>query len=132
MMGHSATHKELRQFGLLVGGVFLVIGLWPLVFRSEPFRLWAICLGGLLMTVGAVLPRALAPIHQAWMWIGHVLGWINTRILLSIVFYGLVTPIGIIFRLMGKDTMRQGFAQDSPTYRVIRQPRPRSHMKYQF
>ncbi len=131
-MGHSVTHTELRKFGLLVGGVFLVIGFWPLVFRSEPFRLWAICLGGLLMIVGAILPRALAPVHRAWMWIGHILGWINTRILLSIVFYGLVTPIGIIFRLMGKDAMRQAVAQDSPTYRVIRQPRPRSHMKYQF
>jgi hypothetical protein len=132
MMGRSATNKELRQFGLLVGGVFLVIGIWPLVFRSEPFRLWAICLGGLLMIVGAILPRALGPIHQAWMWVGHILGWINTRILLGIVFYGLVTPIGIIFRLMGKDAMRQAFAQDSSTYRVMRQPRPRSHMKYQF
>lgn len=131
-MGHSATHTELRKFGLLVGGVFLVIGFWPLVFRSEPFRLWALCLGGFLMIVGAALPRALAPIHRAWMWIGHILGWINTRILLSIVFYGLVTPIGIIFRLMGKDAMRQAVAQDCPTYRVIRQPRPRSHMKYQF
>ena len=50
------------------------------------------------------------------MWIGHILGWINTRILLGIVFYALVTPIGIVFRLMGKDTMRQAFAETSTTY----------------
>ena len=41
-MDHAATRKELRQFGLLVGAVFTVIGLWPLVFRGEPLRLWAI------------------------------------------------------------------------------------------
>ncbi len=132
MLDQAATRKELRQFGLLVGAVFAVIGLWPLVFRGEPLRLWGIGLGGLLIVSGAILPHVLAPIHKGWMWVGHVLGWVNTRILLGIVFYGLVTPIGIVFRLMGKDTMRQSFAESGSTYRVIRSPRPHSHMKYQF
>ena len=131
-MEHAATRKELRQFGLLVGAVFTVIGLWPFVFRGEPLRLWAIGLGCLLIACGGVLPSVLAPIHTGWMWVGHILGWINTRILLGIVFYVLVTPLGLVFRLMGKDTMRQAFDESSTTYRVIRSPRPPSHMKYQF
>jgi saxitoxin biosynthesis operon SxtJ-like protein len=131
-MDHKATRKELRQFGLVVGTVFTVIGLWPLVFRGEPLRLWAIGVGGLLIACGGVLPSLLAPIHTGWMWVGHILGWINTRILLGIVFYALVTPIGIVLRLMGKDTMRQTFAESSKTYRVLRSPRPSSHMKHQF
>ena len=131
-MEHAATRKELRQFGLLVGTVFTVIGLWPLVVRGEPWRLWAIGLGGLLIVCGGILPQVLWPIHKAWMWVGHILGWINTRILLGIVFYALLTPIGLVFRLMGKDTMRQTFAESSPTYRVVRSPRPHSHMKHQF
>jgi hypothetical protein len=131
-MEPAATRKELRQFGLLVGGVFTVIGLWPLVFRGEPLRLWAIGIGGLLMAFGGILPSVLAPIHKGWMWVGHILGWMNTRILLTIVFYGLVTPIGIVFRLMGKDTMRQALDESGTTYRVVRSPRPSSHMKYQF
>jgi len=131
-MEHAATRKELRQFGLLVGAIFTVIGLWPLVFRGEPLRLWAVGIGGLLIAVGGILPQLLAPIYKGWMWVGHVMGWINTRILLSIVFYGLVTPIGLVFRLMGKVTVRQGYIESSTTYRVIRSPRPHSHMKYQF
>ena len=131
-MEQAATRKELRQFGFLVGAVFTVIGLWPLVFRGEPLRLWAVGLGGLLIVCGGVLPSVLAPVHKGWMWVGHILGWINTRILLSIVFYALVTPIGLVFRFMGKDTMRQAFAETSTTYRVVRSPRPHSHMKYQF
>ncbi len=131
-MEQSATRKELRQFGLLVGAVFTVIGLWPLVFRGEPLRLWAIGIGGLLIAFGGILPQLLRPIHKGWMWVGHILGWINTRILLGIVFYALVTPIGIVFRLMGKDTMRRAFAESSTTYRVVRSPRPHSHMKHQF
>ena len=66
-MDHAATRKELRQFGLLVGAVFTVIGLWPLVFLGEPLRLWAIGLGGFLIVLGAVLPQILAPIHKGWM-----------------------------------------------------------------
>lgn len=131
-MEQPTTAKDLRSFGLLVGGIFCVIGLWPLVFRGEPMRLWGIGIGGVLVLLGGILPRALAPVHKGWMWIGHILGWINTRILLGIVFYGLVTPIGLIFRMMGKDTMRQAFSESSSTYRVLRTPRPRSHMKYQF
>jgi hypothetical protein len=132
MIDQSADKKQLRSFGLLVGGVFSVIGVWPILFRAEPMRLWAVGAGTLLIVLGAVLPAVLAPIYKAWMWVGHVLGWINTRILLGIVFYGLVTPTGILFRLMGKPSMREAFAQNSSTYRVVRNPRPRGHMKYQF
>ena len=124
--------KELRNFGLLVGGVFSIIGLWPKLIHGESLHYWAVGVGGLMMILGGILPQALAPIHKGWMWLGHVLGWINTRILLGAVFYGLITPIGIIFRLMGKDTMRQAFSEKSETYRVSRQPRARSHMNYQF
>lgn len=132
-MNHdTATTKDLRSFGLLVGAVFCVIGIWPLVFRGEPMREWVVGGGGLLVLLGGVAPQLLRPLHTGWMWIGHVLGWINTRILLSIVFYGLITPIGLIFRLMGKNTVRQAFSESSTTYRVIRTPRPRNHMKFQF
>lgn len=131
-MDHRFQVKELRQFGLLVGGVFSVIGLWPMFLREEPLRLWAVVLGSLLILLGSLAPTWLAPIHRGWMWVGHVLGWINTRIILGVIFYGLITPIGIVFRMLGKDTMRQSFSDTSSTYRVNRQPRPRSHMKFQF
>ena len=131
-MNQRSVVKELRNFGLIVGGIFSVIGLWPMVWRGEPVRLWALLIGALLIVMGSLVPRWLAPIHRGWMWIGHVLGWINTRIILGVVFYGLITPIGIVFRMLGKDTMRQTFSDTSSTYRVNRQPRPRSHMKFQF
>ncbi len=131
-VNQAASPKELRSFGLLVGGIVSVIGLWPMLFRGESPRMWAVGAGGLLIALGGILPRSLVHVHKGWMLVGHVLGWINTRILLGIVFYGLITPIGIIFRLTGKDTMRQAFSRTTSTYRVNRQPRPRSHMKFQF
>ena len=129
---YQVTDKELRQFGLLVGGVLAVIGLWPVVFRSETPRLWAITLGGLLILLGGVVPQSLKQIHAGWMKLGHVLGSINTRILLGIVYYLLITPMGLVLRLMGKDPMHRTFRRDAATYRVVRAPRPRQHMRNQF
>lgn len=129
---HHAADKELRQFGLLVGGVFAVIGLWPVVFRGESLRLWATILGGLLIVLGGIVPQSLKQVHQGWMKIGHVLGSINTKIILGIVYFLLITPMGLVMRLMGKDSMHRAFAQDTDSYRVLRAPRPRQHMRNQF
>ena len=126
------TTKDLRQFGLLVGGVFSMIGAWPVVFRGESPRLWAIILGGVLIILGAIVPQSLKQIHAGWMKLGHVLGAINTRIILGVIYYGLITPMGVVMRLMGKDSMHRAFRQDAATYRVVRAPRPRQHMGNQF
>lgn len=129
---HQATDKELRQFGLLVGGVFAVIGLWPVVFRGESPRLWAMVLGGLLMVLGGTVPQSLKQVHRGWMKVGHVLGAINTKIILGIVYYGLITPMGLAMRFMGKDPMHRVLDKKVITYRVVRAPRPRQHMRNQF
>jgi hypothetical protein len=126
------TNKELRQFGLVVGGVFSVIGLWPVVFRGESPRLWAMILGSLLIALGAMVPQTLKQVHHGWMKIGHVLGSINTRIILGIVYYLLITPMGMVMRLMGKDPMHRALEENVDTYRVVRAVRSRHHMRNQF
>jgi hypothetical protein len=131
-MTHQTDIKELRKFGLIVGGLFLVIGLWPLVWRGEGLRLWAVGLGGLLVPLGLLVPAVLGPFFKLWMKVGHVLGWINTRIILGVLFYGLITPMGLVMRLFGWDSMRRVLVRDAQTYRVVRQPRPRTHMTRQF
>ena len=131
-MTQQVDAKELRNFGLMVGGIFLVIGLWPLLWRGESMRLWAVGLGGLLIPLGLAAPAVLAPIFKVWMKVGHVLGWINTRIILGILFYGLITPMGVVMRMFGWDAMRRVLVRDMESYRVVRQPRPRAHMTRQF
>ena len=131
-MTQAAPVKDLRNFGLLVGGIFSLIGLWPGLVHGDEVRVWALAIGVLLMACGGFVPSSLTHVYQAWMWVGHILGWINTRILLGVVFYGLITPIAIVYRLLGKDSMRQAFSEASTSYRVNRQPRPRTHMNNQF
>ena len=125
------TSKQHRSFGLMVGGIFVAIGFWPLV-HQEGIRLWAVILGSLLMVLALLIPGRLGPIYKAWMTAGHVLGWINTRIILGIIYYGLLTPMGLVMRLAGKDAMRRRYDDTANTYRVLRRPRPSSHMLRQF
>ena len=132
MEREEITKTTLRQFGLLVGGVFLLIGLFPFVWRQDPVRVWAVGLGTLLAATGFATPGLLREPYRGWMFIGHALGWINTRIILGVLFYGIITPMGVIMKLIGRDPMRRGFDPDAATYRVTRPSRPATHMKNMF
>jgi len=132
MERQEVTNATLRQFGLMVGGIFLFIGFWPFVWRHEAVRLWAVVPGTLLIAAGLVIPSLLREIYKGWMFLGHILGWINTRIILGIVFYGIVTPMGIVMKMMRRDPMRRKFDPEVTTYRVVREARPVSHMRNMF
>ena len=124
--------KQLRHFGLIVGGIFAVIGLWPVLVRAQGPRLWALALAVALVVPALVLPRSLTYVHRSWMAAGEALGWINTRIILSVIFYALVTPMGILMRRFGGDPMHRRFEPDATTYRVPKSPRTAAHMTRQF
>jgi hypothetical protein len=131
-MQNHTDNKQLRSFALIVGGIFALIGAWPVFFQSGDFRLWGLILAGLLVMPGLIYPALLFPIYQVWMALGHALGWVNTRIILGLIFYGVVTPIGFIRRWLGKDPMGKKIRTDLNTYRIIRNPRPAAHLKRQY
>jgi hypothetical protein len=131
-MSINPDKKQLRSFGLIVGGIFAGIGLWPLVIRFAEPRWWSLIVAGLLILPALAYPAVLFWPHKGWMLVGHVLGWINTRIILGLVFYVVVTPIGIIRRMLGKDPMGRRTDAKLETYRVIREPRPGSHLTKQY
>jgi saxitoxin biosynthesis operon SxtJ-like protein len=85
-----------------------------------------------LVVPAIVLPRSLTHVYRVWMAAGEALGWINTRILLSVIFYGLVTPMGIIMRRFGRDPMQRRFEPGVATYRVPKPSQPAAHMTRQF
>lgn len=127
-----ATRSQLRSFGLIVGTAFGVIGLWPVVREGQDARWWSLAIAILFVGFATIMPLALSPIHRAWIFIGHVLGYINTKIILALGFYGIVMPIGLTMRLAGKDPMRRQYILESKTYRVARAPRTGQHMRQQF
>jgi hypothetical protein len=126
------SRKQLRSFGFILAGGFLVIGLWPMVFRHQDPRVWALVITGIFALGGLFVPSALRQPYRIWMALGLGLGWVNSKILLTIIFYGLVAPTRLLVTAMGRDPMQRKFDQARSTYRVSRKPRPISHMKHQF
>lgn len=131
-MTPRADYAQLRRFGLIVGGIFGAIGIWPAVVRGQSARLWMVGLAIALVVPALLAPRVLAPAHRAWMALGDALGWINTRLVLGLIFFGVVTPTGLVLRLIGRDPMRRAFESNAVSYRVLRKTRPGAHMTRQF
>ena len=132
MMQNEITIKQLRSFGLLVGGIFALIGLWPVVVHNVDPRWWSLIVAAVLILPALVYPKSLFWIHKGWITLGHVLGWINTRIILGFVFYIVVSPIGFVRRLLGKDSMGRRLRPELHSYRIVRKPRPASHLTKQY
>ena len=129
---NDVTSKQLRSFGFTVGGIFVLIGLWPMVVHSASARWWSILIGGVLVLPALVYPRSLFWIHKTWMMLGHILGWINTGIIMGVVFYVVVTPLGMFRRWLGKDPMGRELRPELDSYRIPRKPRPASHLTKQY
>ncbi len=109
----------LRRFGLTTGLIFVgLFGLALPLVRHRAIPYWPYVPGVPLVALGVLLPRALAPVHRIWMTAGGALGWINTRIILTIVFFLIVTPLGIVRRLVGKDALGRRFERAAKSYRI--------------
>ncbi len=124
--------KQLRQFGWLMCGVFGIITFWPLVFRGEGIRIWAFIIAGVFGLLGTVFPNGLKPVYRAWMIFGEKIGWLNSRILLGLLFYGMVTPISWLMRLLGKRPLQLEFDPKAETYRVPKEARAPDHVLKPF
>ena len=131
-MPNQITSRQLRSFGFTVGGVFALIALWPLIVRADDPRWWAAVISAGLLLPAAVYPASLRQVYTGWMALGHVLGWINTRIILGFIFYLIVTPIGIVRRWLGKDPMGRRLSPHLKSYRLARTSRPASHLTKQY
>ena len=129
------TPKQLRSFGLIVGGVFGLFGLsglWLRVSHGEPLRLWALGLALLLILPALVYPRSLTWFYRVWMTLGNIMGAIMRPLIMGVFFYLVITPVGFVMRLFGKNPIRIRPGADVDSYRLVREARPGEHMKHQF
>jgi len=129
---HQPTAKELRSFGLLMGGVFLIVAVWPLVFHGGSIRVWASLIAGAFGAMGMLVPKGLEPLHRVWMKIGEKLGWINSRIILGIMFFGIFTPMAFVMGLLGKRPLQLGYDPQANSYRVPKKARAADHVLKPF
>jgi Saxitoxin biosynthesis operon protein SxtJ len=109
------SYRAEREFGLIVGGVLVLLTSWWF-YRGKfhDVRQVLMPLGVLLVVLGLLAPRVLVWPNKAWMGLAEVLSFISTRIILAVVFFGIVTPIGVVKRLFGWDPLhRRGPAKES-------------------
>ncbi len=128
----SPSVKQLRAFGLWLASICLLMGLWPSVRRGMSPRSGFLALGIVWAAGGLFRPKALVFVHRPWMRISRVLEWINTRVVLSIIFFAVFTPVALLLRLLGRRPMSLSFQKNLDTYRIHRKPRDSSHMQCQF
>jgi Saxitoxin biosynthesis operon protein SxtJ len=122
--------RELRKFGLLVGGVFAVLGIIALL-RGKHSYPWLLGPGVLLMGFGAVWPTALKWIYLAWMSVAVVLGFVVSHVLLMILFYLAFLPLGLLARCFGKDFLRLKLDPKAGSYWIRRPASARPAEEYE-
>ena len=127
------TAKELRDFGLIMAGMLsLMFGLvLPWLFGySIPYWPFIAAIG--FAVVGLVKPLLLGPVNRVWLKISDVLGWINTRLVMGIIFFLLIVPIGLIMRLFTKDPLNNQWSDAEKSYRIVTKVRNKEHLEKPF
>jgi hypothetical protein len=109
------SKKDLRKFGLTVGGVLLLIAAL-LFYFEKPSAIYFAVIGGLLFLTGLIIPQILKPINKIWMGLAILLGFFMSRIITAVLFYMALTPISIIAKLVGKKFMILTFDKSAKTY----------------
>ena len=122
-----------RAFGLVFAGAFLVVTAWPMLHGESP-RWWALGVSVVFASIALLRPTLLAGPNRLWTKLGIVLGAIVSPIALGILFFGIVTPLGALGRLQGKDPLRMKRDASRQSYWVPREPPgpPPTSMTNQF
>lgn len=122
-----------RAFGLVFATVFLIIGCWPVLHGESP-RWWSIGAAAVFALVALLKPKLLAGLNHLWLMLGILLGKVVSPIALGILFYGVLAPIGLIWRLTGKDPLRLKGQPGTASYWIPRNPPgpPPDSMSNQF
>jgi len=109
------TKKDLNKFGITVGGALLIIALLFFYFE-KPSAIYFGVIGGLLLFTGIIFPLILKPLNKIWMGLAIVLGFFMSRLILTILFYLILTPVALIAKLVGKKFMILKYDKSAKTY----------------
>tara|TARA_B100001559_G_C16273345_1_gene517105 strand:- start:173 stop:583 length:411 start_codon:yes stop_codon:yes gene_type:complete len=98
----KTSNKDIRSFGITIGIILFIISAILFYYDKSSHQIIAY-IGGGFIGLGIIIPILLKPIYILWMTFAVILGWIMTRVVLGVVFYFILTPIGLMTRLLGED-----------------------------
>ena len=119
-----------RNFGLVFFFVFLIVGFWPLLNGEVP-KIWSLIIAVIFLILGLMNSKILTPLKILWFKFGLFLGGIVSPIVMGIVFFFVITPIGLFMKLIGKDLLNNKLDNNKKSYWIIRD-KVKSSMKQQF
>ena len=118
-----------RSFGIVFFIVFLLIAFYPLIYNGE-IRVWSVIISLIFLILALLKSKILTPLNKLWFKFGIFLGKIISPIIMGVIFFLVVTPIGLIMRLLGKDVLNLKFNTNKSYW--IEKNGPKSKMKNQF
>ena len=118
-----------KSFGILFFIVFLLIALWP-VKDSESIRIWPLIISLLFLILGIINSKFLTPLKKGWIKLGEILGKVVAPVVMGFIYFVVITPIGVLMRLFGKDLLNIKFNKNKSYW--IKRDKNINTMKRQF
>lgn len=126
----ESGRRQLRQFGITMAAAFIILAVLSYLKAGRTYYNLA-ALAVISLFLGLFLPPLLKPLQKIWMDFAIVMGWFMSRLILILIFYAVVTPTGVILKLMGKDTLRHKPSDSPDTYWVSRSDNEPSLRSYE-
>ncbi len=115
------SKKELRNFGITIGIAFAILG-GLFFWRGKPAWIYLEIIACVFLLFGLIYPKILSPVEYIWMKFAHYLGIVVTHILVTLTFYVVITPLGLLLRLLGKDLLEMNFRKKKDSYWIPSDP----------
>ncbi len=126
----DSSRVRVRKFGILFGVLALLLAAY-LIYRGHSGWIWVLAASAFFWGTAFFGYPVLRPLYVGWMTFAFVLGWVNTRLLLGLFYYLVMTPVGLILRLTGKDLLDQKFDRSASSYWIQRNPEPFDAKRYE-
>lgn len=110
----SSTEKDIQSFSRVIGGAIVLLGGIAFYMTRSPHVRYMFITGGVVMLLGIFAPGILRPLQRTWMVGAALLGWIMTRVILGVLFFTILTPIGLFMRVFGMSLMGDGGREPNP------------------
>tara|TARA_Y100000591_G_scaffold272939_1_gene248675 strand:+ start:1376 stop:1753 length:378 start_codon:yes stop_codon:yes gene_type:complete len=118
-----------KSFGILFFIVFLLVAIWP-VLESGSIRVWSLVISIIFLILGIINSKILTPLKSGWIKFGEILGKVIAPIVMGFIYFIIITPIGILIRLLGKDLLNIKYNKDKSYW--IKRAKNINTMKRQF
>ncbi len=126
----KSTRKELRNFGIVMAVAFGLAGI-IMFFKGNFMYLHSLAISGAFLVLGLFIPKALLPLQKVWMGIAVVIGFFVSRIILTLLFFLLITPMGLFLKLIGKDLLKIKFNHKLNSYWITKETKEFNKEQYE-